>query len=70
MPGMMDTVLNLGINGATEAALGEESGDTDFARDTHRRFVELYAGTVLKADAAGLGSSADIEACARCARTA
>lgn len=61
MPGMMDTVLNLGINGATEAALAEECRDADFARDTHRRFVELYASTVLKTDAAGLGSSADIE---------
>jgi len=61
MPGMMDTVLNLGINGVTEAALAQECGDMDFARDTHRRFVELYAGTVLKTDAGGLGSSADIE---------
>lgn len=61
MPGMMDTVLNLGINGTTEAALAAECGDADFARDTHRRFVELYASTVLKTDAAGLGGSADIE---------
>ncbi len=49
MPGMMDTVLNLGINGATEAALAAESGIPDFARDTHRRFLELYAAIVLKA---------------------
>jgi len=49
MPGMMDTVLNLGINDATEQALAAESGDARFARDTHRRFLELYAAIVLKA---------------------
>ena len=48
MPGMMDTVLNLGINTATESALAEESGDAQFGRDTHRRFLELYASIVLK----------------------
>ena len=49
MPGMMDTVLNLGINDATEAALAAEAGNPTFARDTHRRFLELYASIVLKA---------------------
>jgi len=49
MPGMMDTVLNLGINDHTEAALAAEAGDDTFARDTHRRFLELYASIVLKA---------------------
>jgi len=49
MPGMMDTVLNLGIDDGTEAALAEESGDSGFARDTHRRFHEMYARIVLKA---------------------
>ncbi len=49
MPGMMDTVLNLGINDETEAALAEECGDLAFARNTHRRFLELYAHVVLKA---------------------
>jgi hypothetical protein len=49
MPGMMDTVLNLGINDDTEAALAAESGDAGFARDTHRRFLELYANIVVKA---------------------
>ncbi len=48
MPGMMDTVLNLGINDATEAALAAESGDPRFGRDTHCRFLELYASIVLK----------------------
>ena len=49
MPGMLDTVLNLGINEETEAALAGESGDAAFARDTHRRFHEMYARIVLKA---------------------
>ena len=50
MPGMMDTVLNLGINDETEAALAEECGDPLFARNTHRRFLDLYAHIVVKAD--------------------
>ena len=41
MPGMMDTVLNLGIDDEAEAALAAETGLADFARDTHRRFLEL-----------------------------
>jgi len=49
MPGMMDTVLNLGIDDGTEGALAKESGDAAFARDTHRRFHEMYAHIVLKA---------------------
>ncbi|MGB0213625.1 pyruvate, phosphate dikinase, partial [Algiphilus sp.] len=49
MPGMMDTVLNLGIDDTTEAALAADCGDAAFARDTHRRFLELYARVVLKA---------------------
>ncbi len=49
MPGMMDTVLNLGINEETESALAAESGSPEFARDTHRRFLELYANIVFRA---------------------
>lgn len=49
MPGMMDTVLNLGISDETEVALARECGDADFARDTHRRFLHLYGEIVLKA---------------------
>ena len=48
MPGMMDTVLNLGMNDVAQAALAHESGSQEFARDTHRRFRELYASIVLK----------------------
>ncbi|WP_225007034.1 pyruvate, phosphate dikinase [Novosphingobium percolationis] len=51
MPGMMDTVLNLGISDQTEAALAAESGEPGFARDTHRRFLELFASIVLRAPA-------------------
>ena len=62
MPGMMDTILNLGVNSTTEALLGAECGNTAFARDTHRRFIELYAGIVLKAEHGELGSADDIGA--------
>ncbi|MCA3451214.1 MAG: pyruvate, phosphate dikinase [Rhodobacter sp.] len=48
MPGMMDTILNMGICEATEGALAAETGDAAFARDTHRRFWDLYAHIVLK----------------------
>lgn len=51
MPGMMDTVLNLGINDETEIALAAECGNAAFARNTHRRFLDLYAQIVLKAHA-------------------
>ena len=48
MPGMMDTILNLGITPETEKALAVECGDVAFARDIHRRFFDLYAHIVLK----------------------
>ncbi len=48
MPGMMDTVLNLGINAQSAAALALESNDPGFARDTFRRFHEMYADIVLR----------------------
>jgi pyruvate, orthophosphate dikinase len=54
MPGMMDTVLNLGITDETEALLAAEWSDAAFARDVHRRFLELYTKIVLKADAVRL----------------
>ena len=47
MPGMMDTVLNLGLNDATVAALAEKSGDRRFAQDSYRRFITMYADVVL-----------------------
>lgn len=48
MPGMMDTILNLGIDDDAEAAIAQETGLPDFAADTHRRFIELYSTIVLK----------------------
>jgi pyruvate,orthophosphate dikinase len=42
MPGMMDTVLNLGLTPTTAAALAQESGDEAFAADLHRRFSEQF----------------------------
>ena len=50
MPGMMDTVLNLGITYEVEAALGKLSGDPNFARTTHVRFIHEFGHTVLGAD--------------------
>lgn len=49
MPGMMDTILNLGITERTENALADETSNAEFARDTHRRFLELYPSIVHKA---------------------
>jgi pyruvate,orthophosphate dikinase len=46
MPGMMDTILNLGMNEAVERALSDESGDPAFAADTRRRFTEQFTSTV------------------------
>jgi pyruvate,orthophosphate dikinase len=47
MPGMMDTVLNIGINDEVVRALEEWSGDPHFAWDAYRRFVQMYADVVL-----------------------
>ncbi len=50
MPGMMDTVLNLGLNDATVEGLAESSGDARFAWDSYRRFIQMYADVVLELD--------------------
>jgi pyruvate,orthophosphate dikinase len=47
MPGMMDTVLNLGLNDETVEGLARRSGDRRFAYDTYRRFIQMYADVVL-----------------------
>ena len=47
MPGMMDTILNLGLNDDTAAALAAESGDARFAFDSYRRFVQMYGDVVM-----------------------
>ncbi len=50
MPGMMDTVLNLGLNDATVEGLAQSSGDARFAWDSYRRFVQMYGSVVLGVD--------------------
>ena len=50
MPGMMDTVLNLGLNDETVAGLAAISGDERFAWDSYRRFVQMYSDVVLGLD--------------------
>ncbi len=50
MPGMMDTVLNLGLNDRTVEALAESSGDRSFAFDSYRRFVQMFADVALGVD--------------------
>ena len=47
MPGMMDTVLNLGINDAVAETLAQKSGNPRFAWDSYRRFVQMYGDVVL-----------------------
>ena len=50
MPGMMDTVLNLGLNPETVAGLATLTGDERFAYDSYRRFIQMYSGVVLEMD--------------------
>src|SRR6201996_6371083 len=50
MPGMMDTVLNLGLNAATAEGLAKLTGDARFAYDSYRRFIQMYSDVVLGVD--------------------
>jgi pyruvate, orthophosphate dikinase len=50
MPGMMDTVLNLGLNSETVVGLAESSGDARFAWDSFRRFIQMFGSVVLGVD--------------------
>lgn len=50
MPGMMDTVLNLGLNDRTVEAIAREAGDRRFAYDSYRRFIQMYSDVVLGLD--------------------
>ena len=50
MPGMMDTVLNLGLSDGTVEAIARESGDARFAYDSYRRFIQMYSDVVLGVD--------------------
>ena len=59
MPGMMDTLLNVGMNDEVEDALARQSGDPDFAADAHRRFLVAYSEIVLGVEAAELPMISD-----------
>ncbi|MCK5295564.1 MAG: pyruvate, phosphate dikinase [Alphaproteobacteria bacterium] len=50
MPGMMDTVLNLGLNDETVEGLAKHSGDARFAYDSYRRFIQMYSNVVMGVD--------------------
>jgi len=50
MPGMMDTVLNLGLNDQTVEGLAARSGDARFAYDSYRRFIQMYGDVVMGVD--------------------
>ena len=50
MPGMMDTILNLGLTDATVEGLAKQSGDARFAYDSYRRFIQMYSSVVLNMD--------------------
>jgi pyruvate,orthophosphate dikinase len=77
MPGMMDTVLNLGLNDESVKGVAAQSGDERFANDSYRRFIQMYGKIVLdipgeafdevfeaKREASGASSDADIPASA------
>jgi pyruvate,orthophosphate dikinase len=59
MPGMMDTVLNVGLNDLSVSALAEASGDERFAWDSYRRLIQMFAKTVLGVDGALFSSALD-----------
>ena len=61
MPGMMDTVLNLGLNDQTVEGLAAGSGDPRFAWDSYRRFIQMYSDVVLGMDHAAFEEILDEE---------
>ena len=60
MPGMMDTVLNLGLNDQTVEGLAATSGDARFAWDSYRRFIQMYSDVVLELDHAAFEDALEI----------
>ncbi len=50
MPGMMDTILNLGLNDQTVETMAEDTGNRTFALDCYRRFIQMYGDVVMKID--------------------
>ncbi|HVV26693.1 MAG TPA: pyruvate, phosphate dikinase [Rhizomicrobium sp.] len=61
MPGMMDTVLNLGLNARTTEGLAALTGDARFAYDSYRRFIQMYSDVVLGVDHAAFEEIMDDE---------
>ncbi|HEU0160867.1 MAG TPA: PEP/pyruvate-binding domain-containing protein, partial [Rhizomicrobium sp.] len=61
MPGMMDTVLNLGLNAETAEGLAKLTGDARFAYDSYRRFIQMYSDVVLGVDHAAFEEILDDE---------
>jgi len=61
MPGMMDTVLNLGLNAQTTEGLAKLTGDARFAYDSYRRFIQMYSDVVLGMDHAAFEEILDEE---------
>ncbi|PJI90941.1 pyruvate, phosphate dikinase [Luteimicrobium subarcticum] len=59
MPGMMETVLNVGLNDASVKGLAEESGDERFAWDSYRRLIQMFGATVLDVPAAEFATALD-----------
>jgi pyruvate,orthophosphate dikinase len=59
MPGMMETVLNVGLNDHSVAGLVEESGDERFAWDSYRRLIQMFGKTVLGVDGEAFASALD-----------
>ena len=47
MPGMLDTILNLGLNDKTEKALAKKTSNLRFAKDSYRRFIQMYSNVVM-----------------------
>ncbi len=50
MPGMMDTILNLGLNDKTVLSLAKKTSNMRFAKDSYRRFIQMYSSVVLNVD--------------------
>ncbi|HPW95096.1 MAG TPA: PEP/pyruvate-binding domain-containing protein, partial [Fibrobacteraceae bacterium] len=48
MPGMMDTILNLGLNDSVVVAFAEKTGNPRFAYDSYRRFIQMYSDVVME----------------------
>jgi pyruvate,orthophosphate dikinase len=59
MPGMMETILNLGLNDTTVEGLARQSGNPRFAWDSYRRFVQMYAGVVFELPKRGFDAVLD-----------